>query len=91
MSSCKLNWLPVGDGAAPPTESLRFAREPLLGNVAIDSRLLRPNSGIGALDIVMTECRRPGAYGPGAWVNVAKNAFSLAAAPAAHWSLNRRT
>lgn len=60
MSSCKLNWLPVGDGVAPPAESLRFTLGPLLGNVAIDSRLLRPNNGMGAFDIVMTECRRPG-------------------------------
>jgi len=100
MSSCRLNWLPVGEGVAPPpqpplpeppAESLRYTLGPLLGYAAIDSRLFRPNSGMGALDIVMTECRRPGVYGPGALVNVAKNAFSLAAAPAAPWSLSLRT
>lgn len=91
MSSCKLNWLPVGDGVAPPAESLRLGLGPLPGSVAIDSRLLRPNSGMGALLMVITECRRPAVYGPGAWVSVARNAFSRAAAPAAPWSLSRRT
>lgn len=52
-----------------------------LGTAAMDSLRFRPNSELGTLEIVTTECRRPPGWGAGACDKVARNACSIGVGP----------
>lgn len=98
ISSCKLCELPaLLSGAVIPEDDSRRLCNILgatpIGNVAMDSRRLRPERVVGTLEIVTMECRLPPGCGADVCESVAKKAASLTDGPdpSPPRSLNRRT